>query len=48
MKQIQEKSRRIVKYWRVRYRQASGKERMFVGLYVLSMLAYVWWAMLVL
>ena len=47
MKQVKEKSRRIVKYWRIRYQQASGKERMFGGLYVLAMLAYAWWAMLV-
>lgn len=47
MKRIKEKSRRIVKYWRVRYKQASGKERVFMGMYVLTMLAYVWWAMLI-
>jgi hypothetical protein len=47
MKRVKEKSRRIVKYWRIRYQQASEKERMFVGLYVLAMLAYAWWAMLV-
>jgi hypothetical protein len=47
MKQIKEKSRRIVKYWRIRYQQANGKERMFAGLYVLAMLAYAWWAMMV-
>jgi hypothetical protein len=47
MKRVKEKSRRIVKYWRIRYQQASGNERMFVGLYVLAMLAYAWWTILV-
>ena len=47
MKRIKEKSRRIVKYWRVRYQQASGDERMWVGLYVLAVLAFAWWVMLV-
>ncbi len=47
MKRIQEKSKRIVKYWRVRYRQANEHDRLFVGMYVLMMLVYAWWAMLV-
>lgn len=47
MKRIQDKSRRIVKYWRVRYRQASGKERLYLGMYVMTVLAYAWWAMVV-
>ena len=47
MKRIQDKSRRIVKYWRVRYRQTNGKERLYLGMYVMTMLAYAWWAMVV-
>ena len=47
MNRIKEKSRRIVKYWRVRYRQASENERLWLGVFVLAMLAYAWWAMLV-
>jgi hypothetical protein len=47
MKRIKEKSRRIVKYWRIRYQQASGRERLSVGMFVMMLLTYVWWAMLV-
>jgi hypothetical protein len=46
MKRIKEKSQRLVKYWRVRYQQASGKERLSLGMFVMMMLAYTWWAML--
>jgi hypothetical protein len=47
MKWKKEKFKRIVKYWRVKYQQASGNERLFAGMFVLMMLAYAWWAMLV-
>jgi len=47
MNRIKDKFKRIVKYWRVTYKQAGGRERLFVGMYVLTMLAYAWWAMLV-
>jgi hypothetical protein len=48
MKRPKDKFKRIVKYWRVSYRQASGRERLSVGMFALVMLTYVWWAFLVL
>jgi hypothetical protein len=48
MKQKKDKFRRVVKYWRVRYIQASSQDRLSVALFVVVMLAYIWWAMLVL
>ena len=47
MKRIKEKFERIVKYWRIRYRQASGRERFYLGLYTALMLTYAWWVILV-
>jgi hypothetical protein len=47
MKWNKEKLKRLIKYWRVTYQQASGTDRLFMGMFVLMMLAYVWWAMLV-
>jgi hypothetical protein len=47
MKQLEEKFRRKVKYWRITYRQASGQDRLSMGMFVLLMLVYVWWAILV-
>jgi len=47
MKQIEEKFKRKVKYWRVSYQQASGRDRLTVGLFSLLMLAYAWWVFLV-
>lgn len=46
MKQIKDKSKRIVKYWRVRYMQASGRDRVFMGIYTLTVLIYAWWVFL--
>ena len=46
MKRIKEKYKRIVKYWRVSYKQASGRERLVLGVFTLMMLTYMWWAML--
>ena len=47
MKRIKEKSKRIIKYWRITYQQASENDRLIVGLFFMVMLAYIWWAMLV-
>ena len=43
MKQMEEKVKRTVKYWRVRYKQASGRDRLYIGLFALMILTYVWW-----
>ena len=43
MKQIEEKFRRKVKYLRISYKQASGRDRLLLGLYGLLILVYVWW-----
>ena len=47
MKQIKEKFKRKVKYWRVSYMQASGRDRLSIGLFALLMLAYAWWVIVV-
>jgi hypothetical protein len=46
MKQKKDKFRRVVKYWRVRYMQASSQDRLYLGLFIVVMLTYLWWAML--
>ena len=48
MKRIKEKSKRILKYWRISYKQASDRDRLFMGVYTLMVLTYVWWAILAL
>jgi hypothetical protein len=48
MKQIEEKLKRKVKYWRISYKQASGRERLSIGLFSLLILVYAWWVILVL
>lgn len=48
MKRIKDKFKRSVKYLRVSYQQASGRERLSLGMFVLMMLTYVWWTMLAL
>jgi hypothetical protein len=48
MKQIEEKLKRKMKYWRISYKQASGRERLYIGLYSLLILVYAWWVFLVL
>jgi hypothetical protein len=45
MKQKKDKFRRVVKYWRVRYVQASSQDRLSVALFIVVMLLYIWWAM---
>jgi hypothetical protein len=46
MKRIEEKLKRKVKYWRISYQQASGQDRLSIGLFALMMLAYAWWVIL--
>ena len=48
MKQIEEKLKRKVKYWRISYKQASVRERLYLGLYSLLIIVYAWWVFLVL
>jgi hypothetical protein len=48
MKRIEEKFKRTVKYWRISFKQASGRDRLYIGLFALLMLTYVWWVTLVL
>ena len=43
MKQIEETFKRKMKYWRVGYRQASGRDRLVLGFYAFSVLIYAWW-----
>lgn len=45
MKQNKEKFRRAVKYWRVRYMQASTQDRVAVAMFAGIMLTYIWWLM---
>jgi hypothetical protein len=47
MKRIEEKLKRKVKYWRVSYMQASGRERLSMGMFTMLMLIYMWWVALV-
>ncbi|HSL29125.1 MAG TPA: hypothetical protein VK900_08000 [Anaerolineales bacterium] len=47
MKQIEDKLKRKVKYWRVSYQQASGRERLSIGMFALLMLVYTWWVFLI-
>ncbi|MEW6404118.1 MAG: hypothetical protein AB1649_20170 [Chloroflexota bacterium] len=44
MNRTKEQARRFVKYWRVRYQQASSQERLFLGLFML-IVVYMWWLM---
>jgi hypothetical protein len=48
MKRIEEKFKRTMKYLRVSYKQASGRDRMFMGLFSLMVLVYAWWVFWVL
>jgi hypothetical protein len=48
MKQKKDKFRRVVKYWRVRYIQASTQDRLSVAMFIVVMLTYLWWVMRVL
>jgi len=46
MKQLKEKFKRKVKYWRVSYMQTSGRDRLNLYMFALMMLAYAWWVLL--
>jgi hypothetical protein len=46
MKQIEEKFKRKMKYWRVSLMQANGRERLHMGLFSLMVLVYTWWVFL--
>jgi len=43
MKRIEEKLKRKVKYWWISFYQASERERLYYGLYGLSILVFMWW-----
>jgi hypothetical protein len=45
---MKEKFKRAVKYWRISYQQASGRDRLSIGMFALLMLAYAWWVLIVL
>jgi hypothetical protein len=47
MKRIEEKLKRKVKYLRVSYMQASGRDRLLIGAFTLIFLTYAWWMMLI-
>lgn len=47
MKRIEDKIKRKVKYWRISFSQASGRDRLSLGLFSLLMLVYAWWVFLV-
>ena len=47
MKQLKEKWKRIVKYWRISYKQANERDRLFIGMFALVMVTYTWWVILV-
>jgi len=47
MKRIEEKLKRKVKYWRVSYLQASGRDRLSMGMFTMLMLIYMWWVILI-
>jgi hypothetical protein len=47
MKRISEKFRRKVKYLRVSYQQASGRDRFNMALFAVLLVAYAWWVSIV-
>jgi hypothetical protein len=46
-KRPKDKFKRLVKYWRVSYQQASEKDRLSLWMFALVILIYAWWAMMV-
>jgi hypothetical protein len=48
VKRINDKVKRTVKYWRVRYQQANDRERLNLYLITFTLLTYVWWMITVL
>ena len=47
MKQLEEKLKRKMKYWRVSYLQTSGRDRLSLGMFMVLILVYTWWFTLV-
>jgi len=47
MKRIEEKLKRKVKYWRISFLQASGRDRMSLGMFIILILVYMWWVSLI-
>jgi hypothetical protein len=47
-KRINEKLKRTVKYWRVRYQQSNERERLNLYLVAFVLVSYAWWLLLVL
>jgi hypothetical protein len=47
MKRIEEKVRRTVKYWRISFLQSSGRDRVSLGMFMVLILVYMWWASLI-
>lgn len=47
-KRINEKLKRTVKYWRVRYQQSNERERLNLYLFAFVVLSYTWWLLIVL
>ena len=47
MKRTTEKLKRIMKYYRVSYKQSDKQHRLFMGMFALVVLVYTWWAILV-
>ena len=46
-KRINEKFKRTMKYWRVRYQQSTERERMHLYLFAFLVLSYTWWMLMV-
>ena len=46
MKRIEDKFKRTLKYLRVSYQQAGGRERLNLYMFAMLMLIYVWWVMI--
>jgi len=47
MKRIEEKLKRKVKYWRISFLQASGRDRVSLGMFMILILVYMWWVSLI-
>lgn len=47
MKRIEEKLKRKVKYWRISFLQASGRDRVSLGMFMTLILVYMWWVSLI-
>ena len=47
MKRIEEKFRRKVKYWRISLMQASGRDHMSLGMFMVLILVYMWWVSII-